>query len=98
MAFNPYSRSGSLVDPQDVLWSHLDNAKKEMAKRGDTPSSMSRNAGVPTRPSDSGFDESGGAGEFHQAARDPENFPYFGDFLGRMREFDANVSGGEDFA
>jgi hypothetical protein len=96
MAFNLAGKNGALMNPQDILNAHLANAKAEISKRADTGPSYSN--GLPVKAEGKEFAGIGGAGEFYQAARDPENFAHFGDFLGRIEKFDAFQSGSGDFA
>jgi hypothetical protein len=98
MAFRLPDNSAGPGAAQQLLSVHLGNAKRTIEENNDA-TGPSYVQGNPVKTDEhSGFGETGGLGPFHQAARDPDNFGYFGDFLSRFREFDRQGDAGEDFA
>jgi hypothetical protein len=101
MAYRLPDNSGGPGAAQQLLSKHLERARGTHEKFDDTtgPGGPGYISGSPLSvDKDSGFNETGGVGEFHQAARNPENFGYFGDFLTRFREFDRQETGDGGFA
>jgi hypothetical protein len=98
MAFRLPDNSAGPGAAQQLLSVHLGRAKETHAKFNDA-TGPGYIGGSPVKTGrHPEFDETGAPAEFHQAARDPDNFGYFGDFLSRFREFDRQGDAGEDFA
>jgi hypothetical protein len=98
MVFRLPDNSGGPGAAQQLLSRHLNRARETHVKLNDATGPGYVQGNPVKTAEDSRFGETGGVGEFHQAARDPDNFGYFGDFLARFRDFDRQEANEGDFA